>query len=59
MYIKTRKTANQLNIVIDLRAIAHDAANAAELTELMAIVASLITAADEADDRIADRVLPF
>ena len=50
---------NQLNIIVDLRSIAHDAANAAELAELMAIVASLITAAHDTDERIVDRILPF
>ena len=59
MYIKTRKTANQLSIIIDLRAIAHDAANAAELAALMNIVSELITAAYGADEQLVDCILPF
>lgn len=59
MYIKIRNTANQLNIVIDLRAIVRDAASAAELLEPMKIIDDLIKATYEADDLLIDRVLPF
>ena len=58
MYIKTRTTANQLSIIIDLRAIAHDAANTAELAKRKTLVARLITTAFETDEQLVNCIRP-